>query len=97
MISVEHEEEEREVIHVLLPISMVGGTVARAFVELFSDRGDPDGSESHPLDVIELTALVSAGTVPKNSIHSYMVDDALPATTAVCLHTSVHATKSKIE
>jgi hypothetical protein len=40
---------------------MIGSTIAGVLIELLSYWGDPDGSKSHSLDVVELTSLVLTG------------------------------------
>lgn len=42
------------VLHVLLPVAMVGCSITRVSLQLVGDRSDPDGSEAHPLNVVQL-------------------------------------------
>lgn len=44
-------------IHILLPISMVGFAVASVLGELFCNRSNPDSSESHSLDIVQLATI----------------------------------------
>lgn len=50
--------------------------------ELLRDGRDPDGSESHSLDIVQLRESERDWQI---SVPSYLVDDPLPASTAVNL------------
>lgn len=45
---------------ILLPVAVVRGSFAGVLGQLAGDGGDPDGSESHSLDVVQLTTSVSS-------------------------------------
>jgi hypothetical protein len=45
-------------LHVLLPVSMVRGAISSVSGQLAGDRSDPDGGESHSLNVVQLLFLL---------------------------------------
>lgn len=41
-------------LHILLPVAMIRCPISRILRQLFGDGGNPNSSESHSLDIVEL-------------------------------------------
>lgn len=75
-----HILEERDE-HVLLPVSVIGLSICSGLRQLLSHGGNPDGSKSHVLDVVQLYHLNISLLKPigrPEAALAYLVDDSLP-------------------
>jgi hypothetical protein len=53
--------------------------------QLLCYRSDPNGSKSHPLDIVQLMRMLDQLLQRHVEYNTYMIDDALPAATAIDL------------
>jgi hypothetical protein len=65
---------------------MVGFAIARVLRELLCHRGDPDSSESHSLDIVQLAKISVINATTERG--AYVIDYSLPCPSTVCLDES---------